>query len=635
MIYTLLYSFISIQPISGSTAEYGCTSAPTISPAPFSPTVVPAPTPVTEDDTRLIAYLGNWQSCPSLDQVAPYTHIVIAFAVSYTWSPSKNNCSPTCEISTPPVCGNAGRQDLIDQWRAMGKKVILSFGGAGMGGSWAGDNNDCWEQCYGREDQVTDRLVEIVEEMNLDGVDLDFEYHVTPKATIFLNQVTLGLRNKMPTGSELTHAPMDSDIMPGKPYYDDVLMITGGQLDFLMPQYYNGPTRPVLDGVGGTGVGSESALSHYASIVNNVYGGDAKRMVFGFCISDCSFTSSNANALQASTVMTDLANTHPCNGGAFFWVAQHDLDGAWSSSVSSTINTLASTGCASSPTTLAPTPNPTPVTTPVPTPNPTPVTTPAPTPNPTPNPTPVTTPAPTPNPTPVTTPNPTPNPTPVTTPAPTPNPTPVTTPAPTPNPTPVTTPAPTPNPTPVTTPNPTPAPTPSLPTTGPGPMCCEPNENRFKAYNECTQYYRCVLGEVQSISSTSPNGALFNEAIQNWAWPGTFTCSVDSCGGGGGGDPNPTPAPTPVPITPAPTPVPTTSGGGGGDPCCPAGYTGMKAWNGCTQFYHCTNGAVNGDLKNAPAGTLFSEAEQNNVWSWRMEACVIGSCGRRGLRGSN
>ena len=166
-------------------------------------------------------------------------------------------------------------------------------------------------------------------------------------------------------------------------------------------------------------------------------------------------------------------------------------------------------------------------------------------------------------------------------------------------------------------------------------MCCEPNENRFKAYNECTQYYRCVLGEVQSISSTSPNGALFNEAIQNWAWPGTFTCSVDSCGGGGGGDPNPTPAPTPVPITPAPTPVPTTSGGGGGDPCCPAGYTGMKAWNGCTQFYHCTNGAVNGDLKNAPAGTLFSEAEQNNVWSWRMEACVIGSCGRRGLRGSN
>ena len=568
MIYTLLYSLISIHLNSGSTSEYGCTSSPTISPAPVSPTVVPAPTPVTEDDTRLIAYLGNWQSCPSLDQVAPYTHIVIAFAVSYTWSPSKNNCSPTCEISTPPVCGNAGRQDLIDQWRAMGKKVILSFGGAGMGGSWAGDNNDCWEQCYGREDQVTDRLVEIVDEMNLDGVDLDFEYHVTPKATIFLNQVTLGLRNKMPTGSELTHAPMDSDIMPGKPYYDDVLMLTGGQLDFLMPQYYNGPTRPALDGVGGTGVGSESALSHYTSIVNNVYGGDAKRMVFGFCISDCSGTGSNANALQASTVMTDLANTHPCNGGAFFWVAEHDLGGAWSSSVSSTINTLSSTGCSSSPTTLAPTPNPTPVTTP----------------------------------------------------------------------------APTPNPTPLPTPNPTPVPTPSLPTTGPGPMCCEPNETRLKAYNECTQYYRCVWGNVQSTLYTSTNGALFNDAIQNWNWPGTFTCSVDSCGGGGGGDPNPTPAPTPVPITPAPTPVPitpaptpvpTTSGGGGGDPCCPAGYTGMKAWNGCTQFYHCTNGAVNGGLMNAPTGTLFSEAMQNNIWSWQMDACVIGSCGRRGLRGSN
>jgi hypothetical protein len=29
-------------------------------------------------------------------------------------------------------------QALVDTWRAAGKKVILSFGGAGMGGSWSG-----------------------------------------------------------------------------------------------------------------------------------------------------------------------------------------------------------------------------------------------------------------------------------------------------------------------------------------------------------------------------------------------------------------------------------------------------------------------------------------------------------------
>ena len=37
-------------------------------------------------------------------------------------------------------------------------------------------------------------------------------------------------------------------------------------------------------------------------------------MVFGFCISDCSGTESNANALQAATVMEDLAFHHSCHG---------------------------------------------------------------------------------------------------------------------------------------------------------------------------------------------------------------------------------------------------------------------------------------------------------------------------------
>merc|ERR1740124_1670959 len=79
---------------------------------------------------------------------------------------------------------------LFSSGKVQGKIVILSFGGAGMGGSWAGDNNDCWENCYGKEKQVTERLVQIVDDMGLDGIDLDFEYHVTSEAVTFLNQVT-------------------------------------------------------------------------------------------------------------------------------------------------------------------------------------------------------------------------------------------------------------------------------------------------------------------------------------------------------------------------------------------------------------------------------------------------------------
>merc|ERR1711862_989909 len=66
------------------------------------------------------------------------------------------------------------------------------------------------------------------------------------------------------------------------------------------------------------GSGSISALSHYQNLVDDMFGGDYTKVIFGFCISDCSGTGSNANAMQASDVMKSLRNYYPCNGGAFF-----------------------------------------------------------------------------------------------------------------------------------------------------------------------------------------------------------------------------------------------------------------------------------------------------------------------------
>ena len=64
-----------------------------------------------------------------------------------------------------------------------------------MGGSWAGDVNDCWEYCFGREDSVINQLTTIVKNQNFDGVDLDYEYFVEkPAAQKFLRDVTFGLR---------------------------------------------------------------------------------------------------------------------------------------------------------------------------------------------------------------------------------------------------------------------------------------------------------------------------------------------------------------------------------------------------------------------------------------------------------
>jgi len=320
------------SPTSSPVAPTFSPVAPPITLPTNPPSNVQAPiTGVAGPDSSLIAYLGNWQSCPTLEQTSHYTHIIIAFAVTYTWKPSKNQCSSSCTIGSPvPVCSNQVKQDLVDAWREAGKKVILSFGGAGMGGSWEGDENDCWDYCYGKEQSVVSQLDNIVRTQRFDGVDIDYEYfYETPAAQHFLKTVTKDLRSTLPEGSIVTHAPMDPDLLPQTEYYQ-VLKEVASSLDFIMPQYYNGYTRAALDGIDGTGSGSISAISHYQNLVDDMFGGDYTKVIFGFCISDCSGTGSNANAIQASGVMKSLRNYYPCNGGAFFWVAEHDTNGSWS-----------------------------------------------------------------------------------------------------------------------------------------------------------------------------------------------------------------------------------------------------------------------------------------------------------------
>ena len=263
---------------------------------------------------------------------------MIGFAVSYEFRPGGNRCSPTCDIATPPICNNSPNPDLIQEWKAAGKEVLISFGGAGMGGSWiGGDINDCWEDCYGREEQVTDRLVEIVEELDIDGVDIDYEYFYEDnqvgsrftkgsEAQNFLEQVTIGLREKLPEGSTVAHVPMDIDLTPDTAYYQLLQRLAANStIDFLMPQYYNGITRPATD--------FDGALSHFDTIVQDMFEGDASKVVFGFCISDCGATGSNINGAQAALVMNQLQNSYPCNGGAFFWNSQRDTGGEWSAAV--------------------------------------------------------------------------------------------------------------------------------------------------------------------------------------------------------------------------------------------------------------------------------------------------------------
>ena len=98
-----------------------------------SPTPSTPPPAVAENDSRLIAYIGNWEPCPAPEAFDAYTHIVIAFAVTYEWDAGGNLCNEQCNVgeaqygppaTTMPICVG-GDQSTIEEWRAAGKKVIL------------------------------------------------------------------------------------------------------------------------------------------------------------------------------------------------------------------------------------------------------------------------------------------------------------------------------------------------------------------------------------------------------------------------------------------------------------------------------------------------------------------------------
>ena len=172
-----------------------------------------------------------------------------------------------------------------------------------MGGSWSGDQNNCWDYCFGREEELSTSLVNIVYNQQLDGIDIDYEYcydtaglqsksgkecpqsdsslYTDAKAQTFLHTLTSKLRTKLDALQVsngynrgryiLTHAPMDGDLTPSTSAYFQILKSQRADLDFLMPQFYNGVTRPAADGVAGTGSGAMSAAVIFSSLSNDLF----------------------------------------------------------------------------------------------------------------------------------------------------------------------------------------------------------------------------------------------------------------------------------------------------------------------------------------------------------------------------
>lgn len=281
------------------------------------------------DDHRVVAYVANWQECPTPQQMAQWSHVIVAFAVSYTWTPDGNLCDQACTIGAVPGCNGKTLAELAAELHAGGVKVLLSFGGAGMGGLWegtCGQMTKCWDACLSRTAEIVDALTGLVKDNDLDGVDIDYEYCLHDDAHVsFVSGLTSGLRaglDALPGGPKLlTHAPMDHTLDVGDPYFQLVEQ-HAGDLDFLMPQYYNGGLSAFDP------QGLAAIETHYRALVDGPFKGDASRVVFGHCIEPgCNPVASQPAALDVAKA---VASWYPNDGGVFFWAHPYETDGSFS-----------------------------------------------------------------------------------------------------------------------------------------------------------------------------------------------------------------------------------------------------------------------------------------------------------------
>jgi Pyruvate/2-oxoacid:ferredoxin oxidoreductase delta subunit len=174
------------------------------------------------DDHRVVAFLANWQTCPTAEQLAAYSHAVIAFAVSYTWDPGGNICDQSCTIMPVEGCTGTSLNQLVSDLHAAGIRVLVSFGGAGMGGVWegtCGNMTKCWDYCLDQVESVATQLTDIVVGADLDGVDIDYEYCLhTPTHTGFVEDLTTTLREQLDAAFPgehklITHSPRSTITM--------------------------------------------------------------------------------------------------------------------------------------------------------------------------------------------------------------------------------------------------------------------------------------------------------------------------------------------------------------------------------------------------------------------------------------
>ncbi len=232
--------------------------------------LIPFPLAAVEPDRtpRYVIYY-NSDASPAESLIGlPYSHIILSFVTL----PAESG--EDLELSVDPRLVRA--LDVVGKLQAEGKKVLVSFGGGAM-------ELDAYRPAVGREATLAANLATFVDSHGLDGVDVDFEisrslYQPLPDDVFdgraFLVALTRALRQALPAGALITHAPQapyfDPDWHHGP--YLDVLRRAGSEIDWITVQYYNNPDFDLPVETHLVGSGDRPFPASYAGITSGAFG---------------------------------------------------------------------------------------------------------------------------------------------------------------------------------------------------------------------------------------------------------------------------------------------------------------------------------------------------------------------------
>ena len=341
-----------------------------------------------ENVPRLVGFQQGAFNKDCLDFAnSKYTHIIVAFVVTYTGfdgctsAPDCYSCSTTCQLlpvardlckdaSGTPLQLTMDRTDLtalqavrdqISKWRGNNeRKVLISIGGAGQDKCWSTKTTACKDN----QETLADKLASLVTDYGFDGVDIDYE--VSPANTAesdvgqedldFLKEFTKSLRTRLPAEKLLSHSPRD-DAMESKAGYFQSLQNDAeyrNSITWIQPQFYNGMRNVVTDGIDIGQADHESAKTIFGNLVKLF--GDANKVGFGFCLKDCTPAVTSTEAISVIQQIKEATNICAI-GGVFMWeLANDSIEGkSWGNSVA---DEALKSSCAGpgtpAPTTLAP-----------------------------------------------------------------------------------------------------------------------------------------------------------------------------------------------------------------------------------------------------------------------------------------